>query len=122
MSANQMPQPVRGLPVGWAIMLAFDFLATLLAALVLCTVGLLLPGITEDYGPDTGPTSPTALAFFIAALVLLSSLAVTARAVSRAGTESARALALWLSAARLGLLVLSAAVFIAYGIVAIELA
>ncbi|MEJ8645502.1 hypothetical protein WKI68_38290 [Streptomyces sp. MS1.HAVA.3] len=120
MSANQMPRPVRRLPVGWATMLAFDFLATLLAALVLCTVGLLLPGITEDYGPDTGPTSPRALAFFIAALVLLSSLAVTTGVVSRTGTESSRTLALWLSAARLGLLVLSAAAFITYGIVTIE--
>ncbi|MFD6970125.1 hypothetical protein [Streptomyces sp. NPDC059979] len=122
MSVNQMPRPVRGLPVGWAIMLALDVLATLLVASALCMVGLLLPGITEDYGPDTEPTSPTALAFFTTALVLPSSLAVTARVVSRAGTERARTLALWVSAARLGLLVLSAAAFIAYGIVTIELA
>ncbi len=94
MSAHQMPRPVGRLPVGWAIMLAFDFLATVLAALVLCAVGVLLPEITEDHGPGARPTSPGALACFTAALVLLSSLAVTARAVPRAATERSRTLAL----------------------------
>lgn len=122
MPANQMPRPVRRLPVGWVITLSFDFLATLLAALVLCAVGVLLPGLTEDYGPATGPTSGRALAFFLTSLVLISSLAVTAGLLSRARTERARTLALRLSAGRLAVLVLSVAAFIGYGIVTIELA
>ncbi|MFB7176078.1 hypothetical protein ACFCYI_00005 [Streptomyces sp. NPDC056257] len=122
MPVNQMPRPSRRLPVGWAITLAFDFLATVLASLVLCAVGLLLPGITEDYGPTTEPTSPRALAFFLTALLLVLSLPGTAVLLSRARTERLRALALWLSAVRLALVVLPAAAFVVYGIVTIELA
>ncbi|MFF4429676.1 hypothetical protein ACFYZ4_10955 [Streptomyces sp. NPDC001513] len=122
MPVNQMPRPSRRLPVGWAITLAFDFLATILASLVLCAVGLLLPGITEDHGPTTEPTSPRALAFFLTALLLVLSLLGTAVLLSRAGTERLRALALWLSAVRLALVVLPAAAFGVYGIVTIELA
>ncbi|WP_046775737.1 hypothetical protein [Streptomyces yangpuensis] len=102
--------------------LGFDFLGTVLTALVLCAVGLLLPGITEDYGPATGPTSPRALGFFLAALALGASLGATAFLLSRAGTGRSRALALWLSAVRLGLIVLSAAAFVVDGIVTVELA
>ncbi|WP_314246117.1 hypothetical protein [Streptomyces sp. DSM 40907] len=120
MAVNQRPRPVRRLSVGWALTLTFDSLATVLASLVLCGLGLLLPGITEDYGPATGPTSPTALAFFTAALVLIASLAATATVLSRAGTGRGRPLALWLSAARLALLVLAVATFVAYGILTIE--
>ncbi|MCX5583327.1 hypothetical protein ACFV0H_19015 [Streptomyces erythrochromogenes] len=120
MPVNRMPRPPRGLPVGRAITLAFDCLATNLAALVLCATGLLLPGITEDYGPATEPTSPRALALFLAALLLVSSLAGTAVLLSRAGTERSRALALRLSAVRLALVVLLAAAFVVYGVVAIE--
>ncbi|MFG2335297.1 hypothetical protein [Streptomyces yangpuensis] len=116
------PRASRRLPVGWAVALAFDFLATVLTALVLCAVGLLLPGITEDYGPATEPTSPGALAFFLAALGLVASLAGTAVLLSRAGTGRSRALALWLSAVRLGLIVLSVAAFVVYGVVTVELA
>ncbi|MFC9583415.1 hypothetical protein ACFVJ8_11385 [Streptomyces yangpuensis] len=110
----------RRLPVGWAVVLAFDFLATVLTALVLCAVGLLLPGITEDYGPATEPTSPRALAFLPAALGLVASLGGTAVLLSRAGTGRSRALALWLSAVRLGLVVSSAAAFVVYGVVTVE--
>ncbi|MBZ9599686.1 hypothetical protein NRK68_30920 [Streptomyces yangpuensis] len=117
-----MPHASRRLPVGWAVALAFDFLATVLTALVLCAVGLLLPGITEDYGPAAGPTSPRAVAFFLAALGLVASLGGTAVLRSRAGTGRSRALALWLSAVRLGLIVLSAAAFVVYGVVTVELA
>lgn len=122
MPVNQMPRPSRRLPVGWAIVLSFDFLATVLTTLVLCALGLLLPGITEDYGPATEPTSPRALAFFLAALALVSSLGGTAVLLARAGTGRSRTLGLWLSAVRLGLIVLSAAAFAAYGIVTVELA
>ncbi|MDX2391133.1 MULTISPECIES: hypothetical protein [unclassified Streptomyces] len=121
MPVNQMPRPSRRLPAGWAIALSFDFLATVLTALVLCALGLLLPGITEDYGPATEPTSPRALAFFVAALALVSSLGGTAALLSRAGTGRPRTLGLWLSAVRLGLIVLSAATFVSYGIVTVEL-
>ncbi|MFJ6785487.1 hypothetical protein [Streptomyces yangpuensis] len=120
--AGRTPRASRRLPVGWAVALGFDFLATVLTALVLCAVGLLLPGITEDYGPATGPTSPAALAFFLAALGLLASLGGTAALLSRAGTGRSRALALWLSAVRLGLIVLSVAAFVVYGVVTVELA
>ncbi|WP_448702263.1 hypothetical protein [Streptomyces avidinii] len=54
---GRRPRPVRRLPLGWSATLAFDLLATLLTSLGLCAVGLLLPGITEDYGPTTVPTS-----------------------------------------------------------------
>lgn len=122
MPVNQMPRPSRPLPVGWAIALSFDFLATILTALVLCALGLLLPGITEDYGPATEPTSPRALAFFLATLALVSSLGATAVLLSPARTGRSRTLSLWLSAVRLGLIVLSAAAVVAYGIVTVELA
>ncbi|MFE7094991.1 hypothetical protein [Streptomyces erythrochromogenes] len=120
MPVNRMPGPSRRLPVGWAVTLAFDFLATTLASLVLCAVGLLLPGITEDYGPATEPTSPAALAFFLGALLLVSSLAGTTVLLSRAGTERVRALALRLSAVRLALVVLPVAAFVVYGIATVE--
>ncbi|MFI8390360.1 hypothetical protein [Streptomyces sp. NPDC085540] len=120
MAVNQGQRPVRQLPVGWALTLAFDVLATVLASLVLCGLGLLLPGIEEDYGPATGPTSPTALGLFAAALGLIASLAATATLLSRAGTERARRLPLWLSAVRLALLLLAAATFVGYGILVIE--
>ncbi|WP_405443595.1 hypothetical protein OG373_38985 [Streptomyces avidinii] len=115
------PRPVRRLPVGWSVTLAFDLLATLLTCLGLCAVGLLLPGITEDYGPATVPTSKKALAVFAAALALISSLAVTATLLARARTDRSRRRALWLSACRLALLVLAAAAFVAYGVFGIEL-
>ncbi|THA86562.1 hypothetical protein [Streptomyces sp. A0592] len=117
-----MLRPTRRLPVGWAVTLAFDFLATTLAFLALCAVGLLLPGITEDYGPATEPGSPRALAFFLAALLLVGSLAGTTVLLSRAGTGRSRALALWFSAVRLALVVLPAAACVVYGAVVIELA
>lgn len=120
MAVNQRPRPVRRLSVGWALTLTFDSLATALASLLLCGLGLLLPGITEDYGPATGPTSPTALAFYAAALVLIASLAAAGTLLSRAGTGRARPVALWLSAARLALLVIAVATFVAYGILTIE--
>ncbi|MEV6677512.1 hypothetical protein AB0N09_11690 [Streptomyces erythrochromogenes] len=120
--ATRMPRPSRRLPVWWAITLAVDFPATILASLVLCAVGLLLPGITEDYGPAIGPTSPAALAFFLGAVLLVSSLAGTTALLSRAATERVRTLALRLSAVRLALVVLPAAAFVVYGIVTIELA
>lgn len=116
---NRMPRPSPRLPVGWAMTLAFDFLATILTSLVLCATGLLLPGITEDYGPATEPTSPTALAFFLGALLLLSSLAGTTVLLSRAGTERPRILALWFSAVRLALLA-SVALYVAYRIATVE--
>ncbi|WP_430727754.1 RHS repeat-associated core domain-containing protein [Streptomyces virginiae] len=122
MPVNQMPCPPRRLPVGWAITLAFDCLATILASFVLCAAGLLLPGITEDYGPATEPTSPRALALFLTALLLVTSLPGTAVLLSRVRTKRLRALALWLSAVRLALVVLPAVAFVGYGIVTIELA
>ncbi|WP_374771793.1 hypothetical protein OG756_40975 [Streptomyces sp. NBC_01310] len=122
MPENPMPRPSRRLPLGWAITLSFDVLATCMTALVLCGIGVLLPGITEDYGPATEPTSPRALAFFLTAFLLISSLAGTAVLHSRAGNERLRTFALWLSAIRLALLVLSVAAFVVYGIVTIELA
>ncbi|MFJ1565737.1 hypothetical protein ACIOG8_16150 [Streptomyces erythrochromogenes] len=67
-------------------------------------MGLLLPGITEDYGPATEPTSPMALALFLGALLLVSSMAGTTVLLSRAGTARPRTLALWFSAVRLALL------------------
>ncbi|MFI7355970.1 hypothetical protein ACIBTP_18730 [Streptomyces avidinii] len=112
---------MRRLPVGWSVTLAFDLLATLLASLGLCAVGLLLPGITEDYGPATTPTSKKALAVFAAALALISSLAVTASLLARARTDRSRRRAQWLSACRLALLVLAAAAFVAHGVFKIEL-
>ncbi|MFJ3518841.1 MULTISPECIES: hypothetical protein [unclassified Streptomyces] len=122
MAANQRPRPVRQLPVGRAVVLACDSLATLLVSFGLCAVGLLLPGLTEDYGPSTGPTSPTALAFFAAALLLLSSLAVTATLHSCGRTDRLRRIARWAAAARLTLLVCAATAFVVHGIVTIELA
>lgn len=122
MAANQIPRPTPRLPAGWVLTLSIDFLATCLAAVVLGGIGALLPGITEDYGPATGPTSPTALAFFFAAFILFSSLVATAAWVTQATTERSHTLALRLSAGRLALLALAAAAFIAYGIVTIELA
>ncbi|MCX5584026.1 hypothetical protein [Streptomyces erythrochromogenes] len=121
MPVNQMPRPSRRLPVGWAITLAFDSLATILTSLVLCAIGLLLPGITEDYGPATEPTSPMALAFFLAALLLVSSLAGTTVLLSRVRTERPRTLALWLSAVRLALLA-SVAFYVVYRIATVEAA
>ncbi|MFE6905706.1 hypothetical protein [Streptomyces erythrochromogenes] len=119
MPVNQMPRPSRRLPVGWAITLVFDFLATILTSLVLCAIGLLLPGITEDYGPATEPTSPMALTFFLGALLLVSSLAGTTVLLSRAGTERPRILALWFSAVRLALLA-SVAFYVVYRIATVE--
>ncbi|MET9599219.1 hypothetical protein [Streptomyces sp. NPDC006459] len=116
------PRPVRRLPVGWSALLAFDLLATLLTSLGLCAASVLLPGITEDYGPATRPTSPRALAVLAAALALITSLAVTATLLARARTDRSRRLALWLSAVRLALLLLAAAALIAYGAFGIELA
>lgn len=120
MSEIRGPRPGAELPVGWAVTLAFDVLATTLASLALCAVGLLLPGITEDYGPTTGPTSPTALAVFATASALIVSLAGTATLLSRAGGGRTRALALWLAAGRLALLVTAAASFVAYGALTVE--
>ncbi|WP_327387660.1 hypothetical protein [Streptomyces sp. NBC_01207] len=120
MAANERARLVRQLPVGWALTLAFDVLATVVASLGLCGLGLLLPGVEEDYGPATGPTSPTALGLFAAALGLIASLAATATLLSRARAERARCLPLWLSAGRLALLLLTAATFVAYGILVIE--
>lgn len=115
MAVNRRPGPDRRLPAGWALTLACDALATVLASLALSALGLLLPAITGDDGHTTGPTSPTALAFFSAAVVLVASLAVTSTLLSRAGTGRARPLALWLSAGRLGLLLLAVAAFAVYG-------
>ncbi|MFF5486061.1 hypothetical protein ACFY7Y_17475 [Streptomyces virginiae] len=120
MPVTRRPRPSAVLPVGWALTLVFDVLATALASLVLCGVGLLLPGITEDYGPTTGPTSPTALAVFATAFALIASLIGTATLLSRARGGRARALALWLAAGRLALLVAAAATFVAYGILTVE--
>ncbi|MFB6511576.1 hypothetical protein ACFCW4_13005 [Streptomyces virginiae] len=120
MSVTRRPRTDAVLPVGWALTLAFDVLATALASLALCAVGLLLPGITEDHGPTTGPTSPTALAVFATAFALIASLAGTATLLSRAGGGRARALALGLAAGRLALLGTAAATFVAYGILTIE--
>lgn len=119
MPVTRRPRPSAVLPVGWALTLVFDVLATALASLVLCGVGL-LPGITEDYGPTTGPTSPTALAVFATAFALIASLIGTATLLSRARGGRARALALWLAAGRLALLVAAAATFVAYGILTVE--
>ncbi|KJY20845.1 MULTISPECIES: hypothetical protein [unclassified Streptomyces] len=120
MPVNRTPRPSRRLSDGWALTLSFDALATLFTALVLCATGALLPGITEDHGPATEPTSPRALAFFLSALLLVSSLAGTAVLLSRAGTERSRALALRLSGVRLALLLVSAGSFVGYGIVTVE--
>ncbi|MFF8261532.1 hypothetical protein [Streptomyces virginiae] len=122
MPVNQKPRPSRPLSAGWAVILSFDVLATLLTALVLCATGALLPGLTEDYGPATEPTSPMAVAFFLSALLLVSSLAGTAVMLSRAGAERSRTLALRLSGVRLALIVLPAAAFVIYGIVTVEAA
>ncbi|MFG2989233.1 hypothetical protein ACGFZK_08030 [Streptomyces sp. NPDC048257] len=122
MAAQQRPRPVRRLPVGWAITLAFDLLATFLVSLGLCGVGFLLPELTEDYGASLRLTAPRALAFFTAAVVLISSLGVTATLLARARSDRSRRLALRLSATRLVLLLLAAAAFVAYGFVTIELA
>lgn len=84
-------------------------------------MGLLLPGITEDDGPATEPTSPMALAFFLAAVLLVSSLAGTTVLLSRAGTERPRTPALWFSAVRLALLA-SAACYVVYRISTVEAA
>ncbi|MFG2486254.1 hypothetical protein ACGFSI_26310 [Streptomyces virginiae] len=119
MAVTRSPRPGAGLPVGWAVTLAFDVLTTAVASLVLCAVGLLLPEITEDQGPATGPTSPTALAAFATALALIASLAGTATLLSRAGAGRARPLALWLAAGRLALLVTAAVTFVAYGILTV---
>ncbi|MFJ7591729.1 hypothetical protein ACIQZO_31030 [Streptomyces sp. NPDC097617] len=123
MAAKQRPRPVRPvrrLSVGWSIVLAFDLVGTLLASLGLCGVGLLLPEIVEDRVPAIGPLSRGALVLFAAALALISSLAVTATLLARAGADRSRRRALRLSAARLALLVLAAAAFVAYGVVMIE--
>ncbi|PWK64816.1 hypothetical protein BCL76_114138 [Streptomyces sp. CG 926] len=122
MAVNRRPRPGARLPVGvgWALTLAFDCVATTLTSLALCAVGLLLPGITEDYGPATGPTSPTALAVFACALALIATLAVTATLLARPGADRARGIALWLSAGRLALLVGATATFVAYGILTVE--
>ncbi|GGT30243.1 hypothetical protein GCM10010286_64230 [Streptomyces toxytricini] len=82
----------------------------------------LLPGIREDYGPDTVPSSPRVLAFFLGALTLISSLGGTAVLLSRAGSGHSRSLGLWLSAVRPGLITLAVTVFIAYGINTVEFA
>ncbi|MFD5415678.1 hypothetical protein OG749_04340 [Streptomyces nojiriensis] len=120
MAVDRRPRPVRRLPVGWALTLALDVLATVLVSLALCALAVLLPGVEEDYGPATEPTSPTALALFAAALALIASPAATSTLLARARTERARAFALWLSAGRLALLVLAAAAFVAYGVLTIE--
>ncbi|MGW3324226.1 hypothetical protein [Streptomyces virginiae] len=120
MAVTRRPRPDAGLPVGWALTLTFDVLATVLASLALCAVGLLLPGITEDHGPGTGPTSPTAVAAFATALALVASLAATTTLLSRAGSGRARPLALWLAAGRLALLVTTAGTFVGYGILTVE--
>ncbi|MET9569349.1 hypothetical protein ACFYNW_04130 [Streptomyces virginiae] len=120
MPVKHRPRPCRRLSAGWAVVLSFEVLATLLTGLVLCAAGALLPGITEDYGPATEPTSPMAMALFLSALLLVSSLAGTAVLLSRAGTERSRTLALRLSAVRLALIVLPAAAFVVYGIITIE--
>ncbi|MFD0271895.1 hypothetical protein ACFVGY_35805 [Streptomyces sp. NPDC127106] len=122
MPENRKPCSSRPLPVGWTITLSLDFLATLLVAVVLCAVGALLPNLTEDDVPATAPTSPGALGFFLTALALVSSLVVTAGLFARARTERSRTLALWVSAGRLALLVLSTAAFVTYGVITIELA
>ncbi|WP_327260357.1 hypothetical protein OG444_01715 [Streptomyces sp. NBC_01232] len=122
MVVNQRPRPVRRPSVGRAVVLACDSLATLMVSFGLCAAGLLLPGLTEDYGPATGPTSPTALAIFATALLLISSLAVTATLHPRARSDRSRRFALWLSAARLTLLVGAVTAFVVHGIVTIELA
>ncbi|MEV7559834.1 hypothetical protein [Streptomyces sp. NPDC089795] len=120
MAVNRIPRPGAGLSVGGALTLAFDVLATALASLALCAVGLLLPEITEDHGPATAPTSPTALACFAIALALIASLAVTTTLPARLEADRARRLALWLSAGRLALLVTAVATFVAHGILTVE--
>ncbi|MFE5804850.1 hypothetical protein [Streptomyces sp. NPDC056491] len=122
MAVNQRPRPVRRTSVGRAIVLACDSLATLVVSFGLCAVSLLLPGLTEDHGPATGPTSPKALAFSAAALLLLSSLAVTATLHSYGRTDRLRRIARWAAAARLTLLVCAATASVVHGIVTIELA
>lgn len=62
MRDDTINQPARRPSVGWAVTLSFDVAATCLASLVLCGIGLLLPGITEDYGESGEPSSPAALA------------------------------------------------------------
>ncbi|MFD3872140.1 hypothetical protein [Streptomyces sp. NPDC058623] len=119
-TVNQMPRQPRRMSVGWAVALSFDFLATLTTVLVLCALGLLLPGITEEYGPATEPTSPRALVLFLAAFALFSSLGGTSVLLSRDGTGRSRTLGLWFSAVRLGLIVLSAATFVTYGLVTVD--
>ncbi|MGW6573859.1 hypothetical protein ACWGAN_16990 [Streptomyces sp. NPDC054945] len=122
MAVDRRPRPGARPPVGRALTLAFDFVATALTSLALCVVGLLLPGITEDYGTAGGPTSPTALAAFALALALIATLTVTVTATlpARPGADRTRGIALWLSAGRLALPVSSTATFVAYGVLTVE--
>ncbi|MDN3297663.1 hypothetical protein QWM81_27220 [Streptomyces ficellus] len=123
-----MPEPAPGrrtwtnrrLSGAWALTLSFDFMVSCLAALALCGIALLLPGLTEDYDQPTW--SAGAVALFGSALVLLGSLAVTVLAVFRAGRERVRRAGLTLSVGRLGLLVLGGVGYVGYGVVSIEFA
>ncbi|GAA2485549.1 hypothetical protein [Streptomyces gobitricini] len=121
MQDDTLNQPGRRLSVGWAVTLSFDVGITCLASLILCGIGLLLPGITEDYGESSEPSSPAALVWFAGALLLLGSLAATTPRV-RSAKDGPRRLGCTLSALRLGLLILGAVGYVVYGIVTIELA
>ncbi|GAB2958225.1 hypothetical protein GCM10027075_67610 [Streptomyces heilongjiangensis] len=108
-SSVQRPGP------GWTIVLALDTVTTSLTALVSVGIGLLLPGITEDYDMSLADGLP----FFAFAAFVLVSLAVTAAVLrSRFGGQgSARAIrvCLSLSAVRLGLIVCGFLACVVYG-------
>jgi hypothetical protein len=99
----------------WAIVLALDTVTASLTALVSVGIGLLLPGITENYGMSLADGIP----FFALAAFLLVSLAVTAmvlrsRFEDQVSDKVVR-LCLSLSAVRLGLIVCGFLAYVVYG-------
>ncbi|MER5215613.1 hypothetical protein ABT063_35080 [Streptomyces sp. NPDC002838] len=99
----------------WTIVLALDTVTTSLTALVSVGIGLLLPGITENYDASLADSIP----YFALAAFLLLSLAVTASVVrNRVGgrnSDKAVRVCLSLSAVRLGLIVCGFLVYVVYG-------
>ena len=110
-----MNSSVQRLDPAWTIVLALDTVITSLTALASVGIGLLLPGITEDYDMSMADGMP----FFALAAFLLVSLAVTASVLRNRfeGQTSDKAvrLCLSLSAVRLGLIVCGFLAYVVYG-------
>jgi hypothetical protein len=122
MSQQSAPERPRRISTGWTAVLTLDSVMTSLAALGLFAVGLLLPGIEEEYGDATAPTSPAALVWFAVAALLALSLIATTAATRRTAAERTVRLALRISAVRLALVLLGAMSYVVYGFLTIELA